>query len=462
MVYSQIQVTRGRLRREIGLLVLIAVMIGLNIGGSLFVLPVMGARLTGPSLLIAQLVSALPLFLALPAYLTLTSAVPTTSANYQYAKLLSPVAATCGWMGLFVAIPIGALPLFTIVAANFVQQLFPAAPVTWVAIGMLSFFYLINVFGIKATTYLQFVAVGLMMVALLVFALPGLGAIEAANFKPLFTGGMLNFLGVAALFYTLLAGALFGIEMGDEVKDARRTIPRAMWISIIVVLVVYLLIELVTVGAANSGTFLPGDQLDQTAQLFLGKGLLVFFIIGGILAALTTVNLTLTAAGRYLMASAEDRFFPQVMSRVSRRFGTPHWGLTLAWGLAVATLLVKEFTSELDLVAFATILNFGLLFMVTMVLISAARLPGKHPALFARSRYPFGARTVKITAISAAVINTLFMVILAAGLATDTTKAVPLLPVYLFAAALVAGLVLYYFARRRGGYSQPGFLLDND
>ena len=59
-------------------------------------------------------------------------------------------------------------------------------------------------------------------------------------------------------------------------------------------------------------------------------------------------------------------------------------------------------------------------------------------------------------------INILFMVILAAGLATDTVKAVPLLPVYLFAAALVVGLLLYYFAKRRGGYSEPGYLLDNE
>ncbi len=461
MVYAQIQVTRGKLKRELGLLMLIAVMIGLNIGGSLFVLPVMGARLTGPSLLIAQLVSALPLFLALPAYLTLTSAIPTTSANYQYARLLSPAAATCGWMGLFVAIPIGALPLFAIVAAQFLQQFFPAAPVTWVAIGAVSLFYLVNLLGIKATAYLQFAAVAVMMMALLVFALGGLGSLEADNLKPMFSGGILNFLGVASILYTLLAGALFGIEMGDETKNARRTIPRAMWISIIVVLVVYLLIELVTVGAVDPGTYRPGDQLDQTAAVFLTGGLLVFFVIGGILAAMTTINLTLTAAGRYLMASAEDRFFPRVMSRVSGRFGTPHWGLTLAWGLAVATLLAKEFTAELDLVVFATILNFGLLFMVTVVLISAARLPRKHPDLFARSRYPFGARTIRVTATCGAVLNVLFMVVLGAGLASDQTKAVPLLPVYLFAAALLVGLVLYYFAKRRGGYTGPGFLIED-
>ena len=83
MVYTEIQVSRGRLKRELGLYTLVAVMIGLNIGGSLFVLTAIGAGITGPSLIIAQLLSALPVLLALVPYLVLTSAMPTTCANYS-------------------------------------------------------------------------------------------------------------------------------------------------------------------------------------------------------------------------------------------------------------------------------------------------------------------------------------------------------------------------------------------
>jgi len=97
VVENLVQMTRQHLRKELNLVTLIAVMIGLNVGGSLFVLTAITAGLTGPSLFIAQIISALPIFLALIPYLVFTSAVPTTCANYQYAKLSSPALAVAGW-----------------------------------------------------------------------------------------------------------------------------------------------------------------------------------------------------------------------------------------------------------------------------------------------------------------------------------------------------------------------------
>ena len=122
---AEIQSGTGTLRREINLPALIAIMIGLNVGGSLFALTGIAAGLTGPSLFIAQLISALPILLVLIPYLVLTSAMPVTCANYQYAKLFSPPLAVAAWMTLFIAIPIGALPLFAIITGNFTGMLIP-------------------------------------------------------------------------------------------------------------------------------------------------------------------------------------------------------------------------------------------------------------------------------------------------------------------------------------------------
>ena len=136
----QNQAAAGTLRREINLVALIAIMIGLNIGGGLFLLTAIAAGLTGPSLFITQIISALPIFLALIPYLMLTSSIPTTCANYQYAKLFSPPLASAAWMSLFVAIPIGALPLFAIATAKFFLMLIPGLPVVVVAIIVMTLF----------------------------------------------------------------------------------------------------------------------------------------------------------------------------------------------------------------------------------------------------------------------------------------------------------------------------------
>jgi APA family basic amino acid/polyamine antiporter len=452
---SQNQATQGQLRREINLVALIAVMIGMNVGGSLFALTAIAAGLTGPSLFIAQIISAAPILLALIPYLTLSSAIPTTCANYQYAKLFSHPAAAAAWMTLFVAIPIGALPLFAVVTANFVKMLIPVTPVIPTAIVVMTLFYILNVFGIKRTAYVQLATVIILLVALFIFIVPGIPAIETANMAPLFAGGVMGFLGASALLFTLLAGGLFCIDSGGEVKSARLMIPRALVTSMIIVIVLYLLIEVVAIGVVDWQAFAAGESLGIPAKVFLSGPLLSFFIIGGgILACITTINLILTLAGRYALAFAQDGFFPRVFGRINRRFGTPHWGLTLAYGMSIATLLINP-----PLIVLGQMINFGLLFMITLVLFAAFRLPKKHPEIYAKSKLKFSPKTLAITSLSAISINIIFMIILAYGLMTSE-KSKWTFPLFVIAA--VAGLIVYFVRKRQLAFIPRGFELDQE
>ena len=98
----------ANLRQDIGMVGLVAIMVGLNIGGSLFLLTAIAAGLTGSSLIVAQLMSATPILLSIPAYVALSSALPVTCANYQYAKLFSRPLAVAVWMVLFMLFLSGA------------------------------------------------------------------------------------------------------------------------------------------------------------------------------------------------------------------------------------------------------------------------------------------------------------------------------------------------------------------
>ncbi len=434
--------TDGTLRREINLIALIAIMIGLNIGGALFALTGIAAGLTGPSLFIAQLISALPILLALIPYLTLSSAIPTTCASYQYAKLFSRPMAVAAWMTLFVAIPIGALPLFAIIAGNFIGMLIPGLPVTATAIIVMTLFFLLNVLGIKPTAYVQIVTVAVLMLALLIFIAPGLPAIKVQNLTPLFPGGMMGFIASSALLFTLLAGGLFGIEVGSEVKNANSIIPKALIISIAIVLVIYLLVEIVAVGVINWQLF-ADNTLSIPAKAFLSGFPLGFFITGGgILASITTINLILTVAGRYALAFARDGFFPGFFQNINKRFGTPHWGLTLVYVMTVITLLVNP-----PLIVLGQMINFGLLFMITLVLFAAFRLPKKHPELYQQAKLKFNPGIIAITSLAAISINIIFMAVLAYGLMTSAQSqwTFPL-----FVIAAITGLIVYFIRTRQG------------
>jgi len=434
MENSEDQRIGGRLRREVNLVVLTAMMIGINIGGSLFVLTGIAAGSTGPSLFIAQIISALPVLLALIPYMTLTSAIPATAANYQYAKLFSYPLAVGAGMVLLVAIPCGGLPLFAIGAGQSLQALIPGIPVIPAAIITMTLFYLINLIGIKPVGYVQLTMIVVLLLALITFIASGIPAIEADNLTPLFPEGAMGLIAASALLYTLLAGGLFGIEIGEEVKDAKSTIPKALIISMVIVTVIYLLIEMVAVGVIDWKIF-AGKNLEIPARVFLSGPVLGFFIIGGgILACVTSINLTITAAGRYALAFAEDGFFPSFFANINKRFGTPHWGLTLPYFMSVIVLLINP-----PLETLGAMLNFGLIFIITLVLLTAFRLPKRHPEIYENAKFRVSPKILAITSLSAMSINIIFMILLAIAL-----KGAFLI----FLGAAIVGIILYFILRK--------------
>jgi APA family basic amino acid/polyamine antiporter len=424
----------SRLKEEIGLIGLIAVIVGLNIGGSLFVLTTVAAGLTGSSLILVQLVSATPIILSVPAYAMLSSAMPTTCANYQYAKLFSRPLAVAAWMVLFIALPLGMLPLFAVAAAKLVAVLIPAAAVTPTAIAVMCVIYLINVLGVRLTTQVQFVGVGILSAALLTFIFGGLPSVQISNLSLSFAGGVTGFLGASAILYTLLAGGLFGIEMGDEIRNARKVIPRALIASIVIVLVLYLLIEIVAVGVVGWEKMSEGTLGDVAAAFLSGFPLGLFVVGGGIMASTTTINMALTAAGRYVLAFSIDGYFPRFFSRVNERFGTPHAGLTLVFVMTVVALGFSP-----DLMTLGQMVNFGLLFLVTLVLLASVRMLQRHPETYAHSTLRVKPRFMKVTAICAVIINVLFMLILAIALKWTFL---------FFAGAIAFGFAIFYLKQR--------------
>ena len=413
---------------------LIAIIVGLNIGGSLFVLTTIAAGLTGSSLILVQLVSATPIILSVPAYAMLSSAMPTTCANYQYAKLFSRPLAVAAWMVLFIALPLGMLPLFAVAAAKLIEVLVPAAAVTPTAIAVVCVIYVINVLGVRLTTQVQFIGVGILTAALLTFILGGLPSVQVSNLSLSFAGGVTGFLGASAILYTLLAGGLFGIEMGDEIRNARKVIPRALIASIVIVLVLYLLIEIVALGTVGWEKMGEGTLGDVAAAFLSGFPLGLFVVGGGIMASTTTINMALTAAGRYVLAFSIDGYFPRFFSRVNERFGTPHIGLTLVF---VMTVIALGFSP--DLMTLGQMVNFGLLFLVTLVLLASVRMLQRHPETYALSSLKVKPRVMKVTAICAVAINVVFMLILAIALKWTFL---------IFVGAIVFGFVIFYLKQR--------------
>jgi basic amino acid/polyamine antiporter, APA family len=394
----------NRLKKRVGFVGLLAMCVGLNIGGALFALTSKAAILTGPSLPLAMLISSIPALLALLPYSVLTSAIPTTSATYRYAQMVSPRVAVVSMMTLAICISIGAQPLFALAVGKYFAKIVSVDPLIS-GVFILVLFYLINLIGVQQTARIQIVLFLLLMSALVLYIIMGVGEIRIANFNEAFPKGFGGLIAASGLLYTFCAGGFFVVDLGGEVVQANKVFPKALLTGMIIVVVFYLFILTITVGAVNWKT-LEGKSLIAVAENFMGARMLAYFIVcGALVACATTINVIYSIISRGLMVVSSEGILPSFMGRVNSRWGTPHWALTIPFVISVISLVMIS-----DLMFFGSMLNLGLILAITVVAVSGLKFPEKFPELFARSSITVSAKTMKIACWLVIILNSLIFV----------------------------------------------------
>ena len=367
------------MKRQIGFFGLLALSVGYNVGGSLFGLTTVAAGLTGPSLPVALLISAMPAILMVLPLSTLASAAPTTAGGYRYMQLFSPSLALVAMMTVLTCGILGGLPLMGQIFGLFFQALLPIDSVIS-AIAVLTVFYLINVAGIKSTVRVQAILVLLLVSALGLYTVQGAGHIDASRFNVMFPKGISGLFAAAGLLFTLSINGLSMVDLGGEAVNARQTIPRVLLVGILIAVAINVSVLTVTAGVADSAA-LEGKTLLEVAANFMSRAQLGYFVVAGaLLACATSINAGFTLLSRALLVMGAEGVLPKFLSRVDIERGSPFAGLTLAYFLAVLALL-----SQSSLLFFGTLLNFGYILVFTFITAVAAILPHHLPEFYRHS-----------------------------------------------------------------------------
>jgi APA family basic amino acid/polyamine antiporter len=176
------------------------------------------------------------------------------------------------------------------------------------------------------------------------------------------------------------------LYFGQEVRNPGRSIPRAMVVGVLVVIVIYVLLNLaflrvLGVGAmagdpfvaASAGRAIFGDRGDLVI-----RGLVLVSILGG-------VNACALMAPRVLVAMSGDRLLPERCEAVSAS-GTPvmaHWATV---GAAIGFIVTGTVSTVLALCAFFFVLNYLMSFLSVFAL---RRKEPDTPRPFRVPGYPF-------------------------------------------------------------------------
>jgi amino acid transporter len=126
-------------------------------------------------------------------------------------------------------------------------------------------------------------------------------------------------------------------QSGEEVKSPDRNIPRAIFLAIVIVVVIYLAVAFVSIGALQQTSGLSnwlylgenGERaMIETARAIMPYGALLM-ILGGLASTMSALNATIYSSSRVSFAMGRDRDLPAVFGRIHSHNKTPHWIRTI-------------------------------------------------------------------------------------------------------------------------------------
>jgi amino acid transporter len=181
----------------------------------------------------------------------------------------------------------------------------------------------------------------------------------------------------AALIFTSYIGFIQITTVAGDVINPGKTLPRALFGSIALVSILYLLTVYLATALIDADRLadLGETALTQVAERIMGSiGALVVFS-AGLLATLSSANASILGSSRSVLALGQDGVFPRFLSRINRRFGTPHSALLMT-GLPISVLILF---GRLEVLAeVASILHLLMYSLLCLSLLAFRRRPDEE------------------------------------------------------------------------------------
>lgn len=420
----------GALKERVGLLGVVMFGAGTAIGVSIFSVLAPAAEVAGSGLLLAVLVAAVPMVLFSVLYAFMSSAVPKSGASFEWpSRFVHPLA---GFMVAWLRIlgNVGVMAVLTTVLVDYVDAAIPL-PESLTRLLLITAVFAINYVGIAVAARAQILMMALLLAALAAFVVAGSPMLQVATVGNPAASGWPAILAAVPLMISLFLGIESATEIGEEVRNARRTIPVGIAFAVALTAAVYLAVSFVTLGLLGPERLAASEApLLDAARLSLGALAAPIMLSAAAVAILKTMNSSALIFSRFLFAMGRSAVLPPALGRVHRRFGTPHVAICVAWLACLAGLLLPS-----SLVFLLLAVNIPTMLKYLASSWSAVRLVDRHPDVHAAAALKFRAPTIRVTGYAAILCG---IAIVIAGLRADWR------PYALVAAWGVAGLAWWF------------------
>ena len=326
-----------KLKRSIGLWSAVAINVGAIIGGGIFVVTGIVAGYAGSALVISMIIAGIIAFITATSFAKLTSWQPVEGSVYEYGRqLISPFSGfLAGWMWMVANTFTGAA--VSLGFAYYLTAAFPGLPSNLIAAALCLGFTALNLVGAKESAGVNNVLVIIKLAVLAFFVLFGALHWNAGNFIPFspLSSGVLY--GSFFIFFAYGGFARVAV-VAEEVKDAKRNVPRAMLLSLGISMIVYVLVGIIAVGLLNPAGLAGSGSPLTAAMSVTGNSLAVQIVsIGGLVATASVLLTAILGVSRMAYSMARRNDLPSALARLHSKFCTPYYAI-LAAGVLMAVL----------------------------------------------------------------------------------------------------------------------------
>ncbi|HEX3012181.1 MAG TPA: amino acid permease, partial [Syntrophomonadaceae bacterium] len=301
--------------------------LGSVIGGSFFLGSGIAMKAAGPSIIIAFIIGGIMTYWILSALSEMATSDPhpgsfRTYAEQMYGPYMGFIVGWVYWTGLVLAMSSEATA-----ASLFIKAWFPFLSLPVLAISIVVIITALNLLGARILTHLEsslaavklLAVVGFIVLALILIAglIPGrtpvgIGALAGAPWFPKGIGGLAG--SMLIVIFTYAGFEIIGLA-SSEARDPHKTIPRAINLTIISLLGLYIAVIALLLPLVSTSRFSSSTAPMVTALTARGMGFaagIINFVL--VTAILSTMLASVFGLGRMLRSLADNGHAPAILN----------------------------------------------------------------------------------------------------------------------------------------------------
>ncbi|RXJ44625.1 APC family permease [Gelidibacter gilvus] len=347
--------------RSLTLIDAVGIGLGAIIGAGIFVVTGIAAGVSGPAFIIGLLIAGVIATCNALSSAQLAAIYPESGGTYEYGYILvnPTVGFSAGWM--FLISKLAAAGVVAIGFGSYFYQLVPiASPMSFSVLAIIGL-TLANYFGIKKAGILNLVIVSVTLVSLLYLVFSGLPQVKAENFKPFAPFGITGIAEAAALLFFAFTGYARIATLAEEVSEPKKTIPKAIIITIITAIVLYVAISIVAIGVIGTEHMASSTSpLQVVADALSAPAISTVITIGASTAMLGVLLSQILGISRMMLAMGRRHDLPPVFQRVHSRYRIPHIGILLTGIVILLLTLLGSFEFIVRAATFTILLYYSI------------------------------------------------------------------------------------------------------